>query len=212
VNVFEFIGELSRRWRTFAWIASGVAVLGTALIVATPTTYTSSTKLLVSIAGSTTFEAYQNDDVARERINSYIPLLTSEVVSQRVVDELRSSQSAEQLAEHVSAARVPPNTSLIDVSVSARSADDARALADAYATEFIAYTRALETPTGMGAQKVRVTQVSGASDPRSDVPVRLALGIPTALIAIVLGAAAVWIRSGSTRRRHPELAKSLKGN
>lgn len=211
MNAFEFIGELARRWRTFAWIASGVAMLGTALIVAMPTTYTSSTRLLVSIAGSTTFEAYQNDDVARERINSYIPLLTSEVVSQRVVDELRSSQTAEQLAEHVSVARVPPNTSLIDVSVSARSADDARALADAYAAEFIAYTRALETPTGMGAQKVRVTQVSGASDPRSDVPVRLALGIPTALIAIVLGGAAVWIRSGSARSRHPELVQPLKG-
>lgn len=64
VNAFEFIGELAERWRTFAWIASGVVMLGTALIVAMPTTYTSSTRLLVSIAGSTTFEAYQNDDVA----------------------------------------------------------------------------------------------------------------------------------------------------
>jgi hypothetical protein len=63
----------------------------------------------------------------------------------------------------------------------------------------------------MGAQKVRVTQVSGASDPRSDVLVRLALGIPTALVAIVLGAAAVWIRSGPTRRRHPELVYFVKG-
>jgi capsular polysaccharide biosynthesis protein len=205
VNAFEFLGETARRWRTFALIASVVAALGTALIVATPTTYTSSTQLLVSISGATTFEAYQNDDVARERVNSYIPLLTSEVVSQRVVDELRSPQTADQLAEHVSAARVPPNTSLIDVAVSASSADEARALADAYATEFIAYTRALETPTGMGDQRVRVTQVSAASDPRSDAPIRLALGIPTALIAIVLGAAAVWIRSGSARRRHAEL-------
>ena len=201
MTLAEFVAALARHWRTFAATTGVVLAVGIAGIVALPATYVSSTQLLVSIGGSTTALAYQNDDVARQRVNSYLPLLTSEVVSQRVVDALHLPLTAAELADRVSATRVPPNTSVIDVAVTADSESDARAITESMAREFISYTDALETPTGMDAQKVRVTEISGASQPRSNAWTRVALGIPATVLAVLLGAVAVWIRCRSERHQ-----------
>ncbi len=201
-TVREFLDALSRRRVSFTVATGSVLIILLAWLLLTPARYVSHTQLLVSISGSTTAAAYQNDDVARERVNSYIALMTSDVVGQRVVDTLGLPQGAAELAKQVSAIRVPPNTSIIDVAVKADSPERAQALAGAYAREFVAYATALETPTGKDEQKVRVTTVSTASDPRSNTPVRIALGALAALTAALLGAVTVWIRA--PRRGSPD--------
>lgn len=202
MNFREFAAALTARWKTFTAVAASVAAAGLTWILLTPVTYVSSAQLLVSVSGSTTAAAYVNEEVARDRVNSYIPLLNSDVVSQRVVDTLHLPQTAHDLAAQVSATRVPPNTSVIDVSVTAGSADQARALAAAFAREFIEYTAALETPTGGDSQKVRVTKISGPTEPRSNTPIRIALGVPATLLAVLVGAVVIWTRSQAAQPQH----------
>ena len=166
-----------------------------ASILLAPTKFVSTTQLMVSIAGSTTAAAYQNDDVVAGRVNSYIALLTSDVVNQRVIDRLGLSLTAPELAAKVSATNVPPRTAVIDVAVTDESPAQARLLAKTLATEFINYADALETPTGEDGQKVHTTVVTAASEPREQRFERILLGALAAVTALVLGAVAVWIRS-----------------
>ncbi len=150
---------------------------------------------MVSIEGSTTATAYQNDDVAEGRINSYIPLLTSGVVAQRVVDTLGLPLTASELAAKINATRVPTRTAIIDVAVTDESPDRARLTAQTLAREFILYTEALETPTGEDSHKVHTTVVTAASEAHANRAERLLLALLAGIAALLMGAVAVWIRS-----------------
>jgi capsular polysaccharide biosynthesis protein len=195
VNLKDFVTTVTRHWVTFVAVAAAVLVVGTIAILSTPVQYVSSTQLLVSIDGSTTADAYQNDDVVAGRVNSYIGLLTSEVVAQRVVDELGLPISASDLAARISATNVPPRTAMIDVAVTDRSPTGAQRIARTLAAEFISYTDALETPTGEDRQKVHTRVVTNATEPHEREAERIVLALLTAAAAVVLASVAVWIRS-----------------
>jgi capsular polysaccharide biosynthesis protein len=195
LNLKTFVAAVVRYWKTFVVVAAVVFALGLTWVLLTPAKYVSTTQLMVSIAGSTTAAAYQNDEVVAGRVNSYIALLTSDVVSQRVIDKLGLSMTARELAAKVSATNVPPKTALIDVAVTDESSARAQLLANTVANEFISYTEALETPTGEDGQKVHTIVVSVASEPHERRAERVILGVLAALAALLLGAVAVWIRS-----------------
>jgi capsular polysaccharide biosynthesis protein len=187
--------QAARRYRvTFLLVTAVVCTIGAAAIVLLPVRYLSSTRLLVSIEGSATAPAYQNEEVATRRIRSYIPLLTSGVVAQRVVDKLHLPMTSAELAEKISATNVPVKTSLIDIEVMDESADRAELIADTLAAEFIRYADAIETPTGEDSQRVHTTVVNPASTGRANRLERVILGALAGLAALVLGAVAVWIR------------------
>ncbi len=212
MNLREFFGTARLYWKTFTAAALTVLALGAAWLVLKPLQYVSTAQLLVSLNGTTTANAYQNDNVVAGRVNSYVVLLTSEVVSQRVVDKLGLTMSPGQLATKVSAVQVPPNTAIIDIAVTDPSADQARRIADTVADEFVAYTRALESPTGVDAQKVETSVVSQASAPQSRLAERIAIGGLIGVLALLAGAVAVWIRSATDRVvRTPAQARSAAG-
>jgi capsular polysaccharide biosynthesis protein len=195
LNLKTLVATVIRYWKTFVAVAGLVFAVGLAWIILTPAKFVSTTQLMVSISGSTTAAAYQNDEVVAGRVNSYIALLTSDVVSQRVIDKLRLSMTAPELAAKVSATNVPPKTAIIDVAVTDESPARARLIADTLASEFISYTDALETPTGEDSQKVHTTVVNSASEPRERRAEGVVLGVLAGLTALLLGAVAVWIRS-----------------
>jgi len=195
VNLKDFVTTVARYWVTFVAVAAAVLVVGSIAILLTPVQYVSSTQLLVSIDGSTTADAYQNDNVVAGRVNSYIGLLTSDVVAQRVVDKLGLPVSASDLAARVSATNVPPKTAIIDVAVTDRSPMGAQRFARTLAEEFISYTDALETPTGEDGQKVHTRVVTNATEPHEREAERIILALLTVAAAVVLASVAVWIRS-----------------
>lgn len=190
-----FLHTLMRYRVTFAAVSATVLVAAVAGILLMPTQFVSTTQLLVSVSGTTTATAYENDNVVAGRINSYLALLTSEVVSQRVVDTLRLPISASDLTAKISATNVPPRTAIIDVAVTDSSAEGARRLAQTVADEFIAYAAAIETPTGEDDQKVRTIVVSEASEAQHRGTVPLVLIVLGACAALVLGAMVVWVRA-----------------
>lgn len=195
MNLATFLGEVRHYWRLFTVVIAACAALAVAASVATPTQYTSTTRLLVTMSGSGTASAYENDDVVSGRVNSYTALVTSDAVAQRVVDTLGLNEPASEVAAKVNAAIVPPRTMLIDVAVSDTSPDQARLLADTVAREFISYTDALETPTGADGQKVHTTVVSAANDPHERLPGPWTFGALGLLAGVVLASTAVWVRS-----------------
>lgn len=195
MNLKTFLATIKLYWKTFVTVTLALLAAGLTLLFLAPTQYVSTAQLLVSVQGSTTATAYQNDDVVTGRVNSYIALLTSDAVSQRVIDKLGLPLTAPAFAAKVSATNVPPNTSIIDVAVTDTSPQQARRLADTLTTEFVSYTDALETPTGEDGQKVRTTVVTSASEPQPRTGERVVLGILAAAAALLLGAVAVWIRS-----------------
>jgi capsular polysaccharide biosynthesis protein len=185
-----------RRYRlTFLLVTGAVFVLGVTSILLLPGKFVSSTRLMVSIEGSTTADAYQNEEVATRRVTSYIPLLTSGVVTQRVIDKLGLPLTPSEFADKIDVANVPPKTSLIDVEVTDDSPDRARRIADTLATEFIAYAAAMETPTGEDSHKVHTTVVTAATEGRENRFERVLLGVLAGIAALLLGAVAVWIRA-----------------
>jgi capsular polysaccharide biosynthesis protein len=199
MNLRALLAAIRRYWRTFLGVTVPLLALGGIGLYFIPLQDVSTTELLVSIQGSTTAAAYQNDGVVAGRIGSYIPLLTSDVVAQRVVDKLGLPLTASELAAKISAVNVPPSTALIDVAVADESPDRARQLADTVASEFISYTGALETPTGEDGQKVTTTVVTAASEAKARIGELVVLGVAVALVALALGAWAVRMRA----RRDP---------
>ncbi len=212
MNLREFLGTIRLYWRTFLATALIVLAMGAAWLLLAPLKYVSTAQLLVSVNGTTTANAYQNMDVVSSRVSSYVPLLTSDVVSQRVVDKLGLAMSPAELAAKVSVVQVPPSTAVINIAVRDRSPEQARRIADTLADEFVAYTAALETPTGADAQKVQTSVVSSASQPRFKWPELIGLAGLIIILAAVVGAASVWIRSATDRVvRTPTQAAAAAG-
>jgi capsular polysaccharide biosynthesis protein len=199
VNLKTFLATIRLYWKTFVVVTGVVFAAGVALLLLSPAQYVSTAQLMVSIQGSTTAAAYQNDTVVTGRVNTYIALLTSDAASQRVIDKLGLPLTASELAAKVSATNVPPSTSIIDVEVTDPSPEQARRIADTLATEFVSFTDTLETPTGEDGQRVHTTVVTAASEPQSRLVERVLLGVLVALAALLLGAVAVWIRSLTDR-------------
>jgi capsular polysaccharide biosynthesis protein len=195
LNLKAYLAAVRRYWLTFVLTTGVIFTLGLTWLLLSPAKFVSSTQLMVSIEGFTTAAAYENDQVVERRINSYIPLLTSGVVTQRVIDKLNLPLTSAELADRINATNVPPRTSIIDVQVTDASPARAQLLADTLATEFVNYVEALETPTGSDSQKVRTTVVTPASEAREQRVERILLGAVAGLAAVVVGAVAAWIRS-----------------
>jgi len=221
LNLKSFVAAAQRFWSTYLLVAGLVLIVGAAAIMMLPVTYVSSARLMVSIEGSTTAAAYQNEEVAIRRIRTYIPLLKSDVVTQRVIDKLGLPMTAKQLAEELSATNVPPKTSLIDIGISDSSPQRAELIANTVAREFVAYTAAIETATGEDDQKVQTTMVSDATPARRDPVERALLYLLAALAALLLGGAAVWLRASREQLdadsddpvgRAPKAAQTVEGS
>ncbi|WP_157386674.1 Wzz/FepE/Etk N-terminal domain-containing protein [Nocardia terrae] len=195
----QFFAQLGRYWATFGIVAGLVAAAGITLAVLHPPRYVSTTQLLVSIEGSTTASAYENDNVVTGRVSTYVALLTTDAVAQRVIDKLGLHESTRDLAGQVSAAVVPPKTAVIDVTVTDSSAERAQRIAQTIGPEFIAYADSVETPTGEDKQKVHTKVVTAASAPGSRLPAIIALSGLGVLTGLLLGLVAVWIRARTDR-------------
>ncbi len=198
MNLRDFLGTVRVYWKTFTAVTLAVLGLGIAWLILAPLQYVSQAQLLVSVGGSATANAYQNDGVVASRVNTYVALVTSDAASQRVVDKLESPLSAKEMAATITAVQVP-NTAIIDIAATAPSAEQARQVAQTVAEEFVGYVDSIEVPTGEDAQKVQVTVVSAATEPQSRLVEKIAIGGVIAVIAALLGSAAVWLRSVGSR-------------
>jgi len=171
-------------------------LLAGGLTATVPPTYRSTTKLLVSSPADRAdlSEAYQGDLLAKARVKTYADLVTAPPVLQAVIDRLRLPVSVASLQSRVSVA-LPPDTTLITVTIDDGSPDRARATAEAVAEEFANYVSGIERTAARTPDLVTVTPIQAATLPRRPVAphhlFNLTLGV---LAGLALGVAAAVLR------------------
>jgi capsular polysaccharide biosynthesis protein len=133
----DFIRLVSRRWPIIV-AAMLLGLLGAgAVSAASPPEYHSSTRVLVGTCAEGSIEqAYQCGMFTKDRALSYAALVTSDVLAQRVVDDLQLGQPAGDVASKITAT-AEPETALIEITVTDRNPDEARRMADSAARQFV---------------------------------------------------------------------------
>ena len=185
MDLRDYLRLLRKRWRSLVITMLVVLGLAAAVTIATPRTYAATTQFFVSTVSDETAGALaQGNTFTQQRVKSYAQVLQTPRVLQPVVDELGLGTTPETLANRVTAT-IPVDTVLIDVTVTADSADEATAIARAIDAEFPAAIADLEQ-VREGSSPVKVTVVREAvakPGPVSPKPAQnLALGLVLGLL------------------------------
>jgi capsular polysaccharide biosynthesis protein len=193
----DYLLVLRLRWR---WVAWGVLIsLGatTILLLLPPPTYRSDATVFVRTPGDVSRVVDGGDRYAQSRAKTYAALAGSSRVSGRVISDLGLDSQPAGLSGRVTATN-RPDTALIDVSVSARSAADAQHTATVFLTEYAALVRELESVPGSLVPRAELVVV----DPPGQATRVIAWGAPlpavliaAALLGALLGAAGAVLRS-----------------
>ncbi|WP_345762848.1 polysaccharide biosynthesis tyrosine autokinase [Diaminobutyricibacter sp. McL0608] len=201
----DYLRILHKNWILIAVCALlGVAVAAGYSLVVTPK-YQATTELYVSVrAGDTgaTTDLVQGTSFARQAVTSYVSVVSSASVLDRVIDDLKLDVSASQLATKVSADS-PLNTVLIDITVTDEDPARAAAIANSIGenTSYIV-TNKLEKPAG-GTSLVNVQTIQPAVAPAKpsspNVLLNVILGL---LIGLAVGIGAALLRSILDTRIH----------
>lgn len=158
--------------------------------------YSAQTQLFVSVRSTDAGIATLNQGSAftQQRVKSYADIVTSPIIAEAVITELRLPFTAEQLVSRISATS-PMDTVLLDITVTDTDPVRAAAIADAVGAEFPRLVNRLETPSGRTVSPVLVSVTRRAGVPTSPVapriPLNLALGL---LLGLALGVGAAVLR------------------
>jgi receptor protein-tyrosine kinase len=136
-GLVEFVRLISRRWPIIA-IAVLVGVVGAGVVsLLSPPSYHSSTRVLVGTCAEGSIEqAYQCGMFTKDRALSYAALVSSDVLAQRVVDDLHLNTAANDVASKITAI-AEPETALIEITVTDSDPDEARRMADSAGRQFV---------------------------------------------------------------------------
>ncbi|MCG7418036.1 polysaccharide biosynthesis tyrosine autokinase [Microbacterium sp. ACRRU] len=163
-------------------------------------TYEANTQLYVSVRSdnSGVSELAQGTTFARQAVVSFVDVVDSAVVLDRVINDLDLDTTAQELARSVSASS-PTNSVIISISVSDASAETAASIANSIGTNFAdVVVNSLEKPEGDTASLVRIETIEPALVPLSPssphtvlnvilgVVVGLGLGVAFALLRSIL--------------------------
>lgn len=193
-----------------ACIALALATAAAVAWTRTPV-YEAQAELFVSIAdASNDSQTYQGGLFAQQRVLSYAQIVSSPIVAESVIRQLRLRTSIERLRSKITAT-VPLNTVLIEVTVADREPRTAKAIADAVARQFVNFVDRLEAPASGGTSPIKVTVTSPAPLPAAPVsprkPLYLAAGL---LFGLALGvAAALAFEAREQRIRGDNDARSV---
>lgn len=183
----------------------GISAGATFSLLAAPE-YEARTQLYVSVRGETqgTGELVQGSTFARQSVQSYVSIATTESVLGPVIAQLRLDESSVDLAKRVTAS-APLNTSLIDITVTDTDPTLAPEIANAVGASLTRVVQdELEAVDAPGAASpVKLMTVEPARAPQSPVsprvPLNLALG---ALVGLALGVGSAILRSVLDTRIH----------
>lgn len=191
--VRDYLRVLGRRWKiVIVCLVLGVAV---AMLVSTlsPRRYTATSELLVSaVATSNQTDLNQGSAFAQSRVKSYVAVVTSPDVLDKVRSDLSLSMSNEDLKSRLTAT-AQADTTLLSISATDSSAALSASIANSAARAFITVAEDFETPAGSASSTIKVlitTPALAPSSPQSpNVPVNVAIGLFLGLLVGLSGAA-----------------------
>lgn len=190
----DYLAVLRRSWLLIALAALGGAMLGALLSMVSTPLYQASAQMFVSMASDGSDSAYTGALFAQQRVKSYTAIVDSPGVLEPVIDSLELRTTPSLLAGRVTAT-APPNTVLINVSVTDADPEQAALIANAVSDSFAKEITRLETPAGGGSAPVKPSVTKPAVAPLAPVSPRtnlnLALG---ALLGLLLGVGIAVLR------------------
>ena len=131
-------------------------------------------------------ELAQGTTFARQAVVSFVDVVDSALVLDRVIDDLNLDTTAKQLARSIQASS-PTNSVVISITVSDRDAAKAAAIANSVGTNFAdVVVNRLERPSGDAASLVRVETIEPALVPVSPAAPNTTLNV---IIGTILGLA-----------------------
>lgn len=193
---------LRYHWLAIIICAQLGVLLGAGLAIATPREYTANADVFVQVSGgSSTSDVAAATNYSQQQARNFSAVATREIVLQSVIDDLSLDVSVAQLRSQVSTV-VPLNSTMITISGTDRTAEDAADIANSVATELTAVVPQL-TPEVVGESTVRMQIIERATAPTApsspNVPLLLVLGL---LGGLVLAAMVVAVRSAVGTRVH----------
>jgi capsular polysaccharide biosynthesis protein len=168
-----------------ATVLSAGAVVGAQRLLADPT-YVASTQVFAVVPGDAGVKAaYEGARGATTRIDTYVQLATSRLVTERAIDGVGLNITPEQLAERISVASIPgdisqfarPMSALMRIQVTGDSPGATVDIANAVTKNLIAASQEVEwTESGPGAELVLVDSAASAAEDRPSLVKDLAFG------------------------------------
>ncbi|MCC4248618.1 polysaccharide biosynthesis tyrosine autokinase [Microbacterium testaceum] len=201
----DYLRILHRNWILILALTllGGAATYGYSLLQ-TPT-YEADTQLYVSVRSdnSGVSELAQGTNFARQAVVSFVDVVDSAVVLDRVVNDLNLDVTAQQLARSVEASS-PLNSVIISVKVTNTDAELAASIANSVGSNFAdVVVNRLEKPEGEATSLVRVETIEPALVPTSPSSPNIPMGIAIGLVAgLALGLAIALLRSVLDTRIH----------
>jgi capsular polysaccharide biosynthesis protein len=167
------------------------------MLVATPALYRSQATVFVRTPGDVSHVVDGGNSYAQGRAKTYAALAQSPSVAGRVIADLGLDLDPEILSKRIHATN-PAGTALIDITVSAPTADEARRTATVLLTEYSTTVRTLESVPGSLVPRAELVVV----DPPGRAVRTMAWGVPipvavlsAGLVGLLLGALGAVIRS-----------------
>ena len=211
MDLKEFLHAARKSW----WLVVILAVVGLAagvgLTARKPATYASSVTFFVSTpVTSTSGTAFQADQYAQQRVNSYVKLIRSDKVAQAVATDQKLTLSATHIAKKITAS-APLNTVLLTATVTDTSPTRARSISTGLADTFPTLVSTLDNASATEAT-VKLDVVSGPTNPTKVGPrkkLNYAIGL---LIGLLIGLAVAALRQLlNTSIRDTEVLDELTG-
>lgn len=212
MNPRRFLLALRKYW----WIVMVTVLVslaaGALITLRTPAEYASTVTFFVRTPAEQIGGAYQGDQFAQKRVNSYVQLAESKRLADLVLTDTQVDLTTAELSSRISA-KGDLNTVLLTLTVTdtdpQRSLDIARSVSE----QFIALVSELETPPGATSPTVSLDITSDATLNPSPVAPRPTINIGLALVVgLVLGVGIAVLRELlDTSVRSVEVLRQLTG-
>ncbi|MGO4599383.1 polysaccharide biosynthesis tyrosine autokinase [Terrabacter sp. 2RAF25] len=190
----DYLNVIRKRWMIIAAVTLVTLGLTAAYTALTPRAYGSSTRFFVNTTSDdTTVALAQGNTFTQARVKTYAQILEDPAVLQPVIDAVKIGGTTDELAARVTST-IPPDTSLIDVTVTESSPQRAQQLATAISEVFPRYVDSIESKSNRQSPvTLSVTRPATLeTTPVSPKPTRnLALGL---VLGLLLGFGVALLR------------------
>ncbi len=208
--------DYARALRKYWWIVVLTTMLavgvGAIVTLRTPNQYASTVTFFVRTPAEQIGSAYQGDQFAQKRVNSYVQLAGSQRLADLIAEDTQLDLSADEISSKITA-KGDLNTVLLTLTVTDTDPQRSLDIADSLSRQFVALVSQLETPPGATTPTVSLEVTSVAALYLTPVAPRpmINLGIAT-LVGIAIGIALAVLREVlDTTVRSVEALRSIAG-
>lgn len=190
-----------RALRRSLLLVVGCVVVVTGLVIAWSETqdevYQSKARVIVSSAQAETSEAYAGGLLSEQRAASYVEVIGSGLLADRVIDELgldREQTSADDLVDHISAS-VVLDSAVLELRFTDPDPEVAQSIVQAYAEQLVEVAADIETPDDGGDLPTKITVIDRASfEPKAISPRPFRNAVLGLMLGLVLGVSIALLR------------------